>query len=945
MTSENKDKKPSGEMEHNRLVGKLDAYLLGESFNDYLILVKNYFDLNGVRDDKFKVRLLINQIGSAASTKILKAIKPTSLEELSYDSLLITCKSIFNIERNTIVEHFRFNMRHQNEGESLSDYAIELQALAEHCDFKDFYDTALRDRFVSGIRNKETKKVLLTLSGTKKFTEVVENAKREELVQCASGRMQISESGSVNRVNFDNNRYEGRKGRKRSASRGNDRYRDRSKSKEQATQNREDWKKNAECYRCHKRGHIAKNCRTKMGGNHNNAQNNRTSSNTNSLTDSLGHMEISDSEFMQKINQVLGESVNENKVQVVTLKLNTVKIPFEVDTGSRFSVMSNVDFLQYFPQGKLKKCEIPLSVVSGEKLSVRGKFWIKLTWKGKVSLLELIVIDSKRKFMPLLGREWLNVLCPSWRKAFLLNAISCKDKVMNESEKEFRNKMIREIESEYKELFDNDLSKPIKDIEVDIRMRKDVKGFIHKPYTVPHSLKERVETEIDNNEKSGIMRKVEYVEWASPMVTVRKPSGEIRSCLDGSKTINPYIETNHYPIPLIDDLLVNKSNAKWFSVLDLKGAYTQLRVNEKSQQFLGLNTIKGLYVYQRLPFGVKPAASIFQSAMDRILENLENVQAYIDDVLIWQETPEKLYKSMKKVLERLRQYNVKVNLEKCQWMVKEVKYLGHILTREGIKPNTDKIKAIIEAPEPQNVTQLKSFIGMVMYYSKFLKNLNVVLAPLYILLKKEQKWLWSEECVKAFKACKKELCEKHVLTHYDPKKQIMISCDASDDGISGVLSHLINGEEKPVFFVSRTLSLTEKKYPILHREALAIVFAMEKFYKYIYGHFVEIFTDHKPLLGIFGAKKGEPPVVASRLQRYVLRLSIFDYELKYRKGKENGNADGLSRLPINEMLSSEDENEEKICAIRSMLNDGKLSLNIEKIRKETESDELMRINE
>ena len=540
--------------------------------------------------------------------------------------------------------------------------------------------------------------------------------------------------------------------------------------------------------------------------------------------------------------------------------------------------------------------------------------------------------------MPLLGREWLNVLFPKWRSAFAINAISVREEqiIVNL----FRNKAMREIENDFRELFDNDLSKPIRDIEVDIKMNLDAKGFVHKPYTVPHSLREKVELEIENTEKSGIIRKVEYVEWASPMVTVRKPNGEIRCCLDGSKTINPHIETNHYPIPLIDDLLVNKSNAKWFTVLDLKGAYTQLRVNEKSHQFLGLNTIKRLYVYERLPFGIKPAASIFQSAMNKILENLENVQAYIDDVLIWHETPEKLNRVMKVVFERLKKFNVKVNLEKCQFIVQEVKYLGHVLSSEGIKPNSEKIKAILKAPIPHNVTQLKSFVGMVMFYSKFLRNLNVILSPMYNLLKKSEKWIWSEECQRAFESCKRELCGDHILTHYDAKKPIVITCDASDDGISGVLSHRVNGDELPVFFVSRTLSNAEKKYPILHREALAIVFAMEKLYKYVFGHFVEIFTDHKPLLGIFPSqKKGEPPVVATRLQRYIMRVSIFDYEIKYRKGKDNGNADGLSRLPIEEKQSFEDEFEEKICAIKSNLANGKLKLNVEMIRLETIRDE------
>ena len=323
----------------------------------------------------------------------------------------------------------------------------------------------------------------------------------------------------------------------------------------------------------------------------------------------------------------------------VSLKLNQTQVEFEVGTGSRFTVMSFSDFVKHFPSCKLRDFEFPLSVVSGERLDVKGKFLISLKTQEKMQLLELIVINSKKNFIPLLGREWLNILFPKWRSAFKINAVSDSNEQMIVNF--FRNKIVTEIKNDFRELFDNDLSKPIRDIEVDIKMNFEVKGFVHKPYTVPHSLREKVEMEIDKTEKSGIIRKVEYAEWASPMVTARKPNGEIRCCLDGSKTINPHIETNHYPIPLIDDLLVNKNNAKWFTVLDLKGAYTQLRVNEKSQQILGLNTIKGLYVYERLPFGIKPAASIFQSAMDKILENLENVQAYIDDVLIWHETPEK----------------------------------------------------------------------------------------------------------------------------------------------------------------------------------------------------------------------------------------------------------------------------------------------------------------
>jgi transposase InsO family protein len=213
---------------------------------------------------------------------------------------------------------------------------------------------------------------------------------------------------------------------------------------------------------------------------------------------------------------------------------------------------------------------------------------------------------------------------------------------------------------------------------------------------------------------------------------------------------------------------------------------------------------------------------------------------------------------------------------------------------------------------------------------------------LYALLRKGQKWEWTEECRKVFEKCKLELCGESVLTHYDASKEIVITCDACDEGISGILSHKIDGKERPVFYVSRTLTEAERKYPILHREALAVVFAMEKFFKYVYGNFVEIYTDHKPLLGIFNKKKGEPAVIASRLQRYIIRLTCFDYVLKYRKGEENSNADALSRLPIKEASCEDDIAEERIFAIRSVVEGKELYLDIKKISQETENDKILR---
>lgn len=922
-----------------RFVGKLEAFIIGESFEDYLTGVNNYLALNGIEKDEIKMRLFLNLVGGTASAKIIKAFLPAPYSEKTFDEVIAKAKKLFGAERNSIVEHYKFNNRSQKEGESLGDFAIELQAMSEHCEFGTFLDTALRDRFAAGIINKHTKMAVLNLDSKKSFADVVECAKKEDLIYKEAVQMTVKVDDKVNYVqkNFASNDK-----LKKSRITHN---KNAQPSQWQGYQMRGS-ERGVRCYRCGKVGHIARSCFANIGTKDGRQKFQDGGNRSNAINEDFGYLniehpmeyeddtlELSDEKLVANIRAAIGESKQNGSIEFIDLVVDSVRLKLECDTGSRVSLISLRDYRKHFMSKRIAKVNLPLSVISGQMLSVKGKIKVNICIRSKKHVLDLFVVDTMQDFIPLLGRDWLNVICPEWRNAFKVNAI-----VNEEISNQDRDKKVTKFRRDFARLFDNDLSTPIKDVTVNIRMNENAKPFVHKAYNVPFSIREDVGKEIDNLEKMGILERIEYSEWASPMVVAKKANGEIRPCLDGSKTINPHIETHHYPIPLIDELLANKGEAKWFCVLDLKGAYTQLKVDEETKKLLAVNTIKGLYAYNRLPFGVKPAASIFQFAMDKILMGLSNVQAFIDDVLVWGKSIEELHAIMEGVLERLLSFNVKVNFEKCQWFVDKVKYLGHIITREGIKPNREKLQAIIDAPIPKNVSELKSFLGMIMFYSKFMKNLCVKLRALYELLKKEKEWKWTDECQKSFELCKKELLGDHILTHYDPKKPIVITCDASDEGISGVLSHVIDGHERPVLFVSRTLTNAEKKYPILHREALAIVFAMEKFYKYVYGHFVKIFTDHKPLEGVFNGKKGAPPVVATRLQRYVIRLSIFEYEIKHRKGKNNGNADCLSRLPIKGEQSEADKLEERNYVIKAITTVKDLILNVEMIKRETDRD-------
>ena len=207
--------------------------------------------------------------------------------------------------------------------------------------------------------------------------------------------------------------------------------------------------------------------------------------------------------------------------------------------------------------------------------------------------------------------------------------------------------------------------------------------------------------------------------------------------------------------------------------------------------------------------------------------------------------------------------------------------------------------AIVQAPTPTNLQELRSFLGLLNYYGKFIPNLATILHPLNELLQADRRWKWSEECAEAFQLAKKQLASSQLLTHYDPSLPIQMAADASAYGVGAVISHTFpDGMERPVAFASRTLSATERNYAQLEKEALSFVFGVKKFHQYLYGRRFTLIMDHKPLTAILGPKRGIPSLAAARLQRWALLLSAYDYAIQYKSTNHHCNADGLSRLPL-----------------------------------------------
>lgn len=334
-----------------------------------------------------------------------------------------------------------------------------------------------------------------------------------------------------------------------------------------------------------------------------------------------------------------------------------------------------------------------------------------------------------------------------------------------------------------------------------------------KARPVPYALKQKLELKLDHLVNEGILSTVEFSEWAAPIVSVLKPNGSVRICGDYKCTVNQASKLDNYPIPKTEDLLATLGGGNKISKLDMSQAYQQLSLDDESKQYTTINTHKGLYQYNRLPFGISSAPGIFQRIMENLLQGIPCVVVQIDDILVSGADDEDHLKNLGTVLERLSKAGLRLRKEKCSFMEPEVIYCGYVFNGKGVKPVADKVEAISKAPEPNDVSQLRAFLGMLNYYHKFLPDLSTVLEPLHRLLRKEEKWQWQEQQQKAFERSKELLQSAQLLVHFDPTKEIILASDASNYGIGAVLSHKMrDGSERPIGYVSRTLNSAERNY-------------------------------------------------------------------------------------------------------------------------------------
>lgn len=418
-----------------------------------------------------------------------------------------------------------------------------------------------------------------------------------------------------------------------------------------------------------------------------------------------------------------------------------------------------------------------------------------------------------------------------------------------------------------------------------------------KTYRYPNIHKPEVEKQINEMLADGIIQN-SISPWTSPIWIVPKKmdaSGKKkwRIVVDYRK-LNEKTIDDKFPIPNMDEILDKLGRSVYFTTLDLKSGFHQIEVDPRDRSKTAFSTEKGHFEFIRMPFGLKNAPATFQRAMNRILCDLigKCCLVYLDDIIVFGNSLQQHLDNLNKVLRRLIEANLKVQVDKCEFLQKQCEFLGHVVTEDGIKPNPNKIEKILTWPLPKTTKQIKGFLGLLGYYRKFIKDFAKLTKPLTKCLKKGAQIIHNEEFKNCFDDCKQLLTSDPILRYPDFDKPFILETDASDFALGAVLSQKFeDSKEHPIAYASRTLNDTECNWSATEKELAAIVWAVKHFRPYIYGTKFQLRTDHKALIWLRQKKD-----LNRKLLHMKLELEEYEFDVTYKKGTLNRNADALSRI-------------------------------------------------
>ena len=881
-----------------------------ENWGVFFELWENYEIITGLENenDRYRIAHFLTAIGPEA-VRIHNGLPFRNPEEKKDFKIILKLWKEYCVGRtNLTYERYKFNTCAQGRGEGMEQFYVRLRSLASSCEFDKLADDFIKDRIVVGIIDDTVRKRLLQEQNL--TLQLCLDICRAHEASMAQSQAMAGES--VARVHVDKYRS-----KPQQSSNKHDKQWSQQKSdmieckfcgRSHVRQKEKCPAYGKSCNKCHEKNHFANRCKlvnvSTRSNKPNKGKRNRDSvkalhSSTNVDTDSDESVMAVDTGNGPYKKKIMGKFLIKGR-----------KIEMQVDCGATVNI--------------LPKKHVPHNVEivqSPRKLSLYGsdasieaeghcRVWIKNPKTHKKYNVEFVVVD--KDCVPLIGAQtaqYMKLIKVKYENiAVVQSSVGQCNQSQNVKDSSGQSQSVN-TKSEVLESY-GDVFKGLGKMPGTVHLQTDssVEPVVMPPRRVPIAVKEKLKKELDRLQGIGVIEPVsEPTDWVSGLVAVEKPNGKVRVCID-PQYLNRALKRGHYPLPVIDDVLPMLNNVKVFTKADCKEGFLQCELDQESSYLTTFQTPWGRFRWCRMPFGISPAPEIFQCHLDQNLEGLPGMYKIADDILIvgrgdtLEEANADHDKNLRMFLDRCRERGIKLNPDKLEFKRAEVRFMGHIISRDGLKVDPRKVAAIAEMPVPDSVESLQRFIGMIKYLARYLPSLSDMTEPLRRLTHKNSTWQWGTEQQDAFIAIKQQVCDAPVLKYFDPACPTEGQGDASQAGLGFAL--LQNGQ--PVAYASRALTEAEKRYSQIEKELLAQVFGLERHHEFVYGREITLWTDHKPLVAIMNKPLANAP---KRLQRLLLRLNRYTVKIKYMPGPELYLADTLSRAYLNDVQRSQTETE------------------------------------